>query len=184
MAGYMDLINKDSMIDRTTQLLTSFEWDLTFKTWPPAVFCPGQSIFRIRTTGIEPPKWPDNTPISAQLHGFRVIQSGLTENTGTFTINYQDFEDQSLVAFFLDWTYKSCDPATRSGYRNEDLMSDIILYRLNSSRKATKMWKCMGCLPANVNHNDAMNSDKTPIGDGTISLEVEYYEIKLLNLPG
>jgi len=180
---YMDYVTRDKIAQKTSQFLTSFDWDLEILTKPSAVYWPGDDVFKVRTSEIVPTSIiPDHSVISVEIRGFTLLQPGLTINSGDFSITLQDFEDQSILALMIDWVYKCNNPNTRSSYRREDLLMDFNLYRLNSSRKPVFQYIIKGCLPNKLDYSDPMDGTKKEIGKCTFGCKVEYFESKLLNI--
>ena len=184
MAGYMDFINRNNMKMNAQEILTSFEWDVEFTKKPAAVFWPGDDTFHIRLNSVQPPgaDGSSNQVQQAEMRGFTLIQSGLTENSGSLSMNFQDFEDQAIVAFLEDWVTKCNTRDTRRSIHKRDLIADIKVTRYNSFRKPVKEWICETCLPAQSGYGDQFTAQKALLGQCSLNLQVEYFTTHLLNL--
>jgi len=182
---YMDYVTREKMADKTSQLLTSFDWDFEI-TPPKAVYWPGDLTFKTRTFEIKPvdPFNKIDSNIRVELRGHVIIQPGLSKNDGKFNMTIQDFEDQSILALMKDWLRKCSDPETRTSFRREDLMMSMVIYRLNSSRKPVFKYVMQGIFPgSDMDYGDDMNNQKKEIGRITFGCDVEFFKTELMNLP-
>lgn len=182
MGGFMDKIKRSEMKMGYQEVLTSFEWELKFVTKPAAVYYPGDDIIAVRLKDVNLSAPSQNELMNIAMRGGHTLkQAGLTSNTGTCELVFQDFEDQAVTAFIEDWITKMNSRDTRRGAHKRDLYADITLTRLNSFRKSVKEWVMEGCLPDSGNYGDQFSSEKSPLGNVTLSLAVEWFTTKLLN---
>ena len=180
--GLMSEITRSNMRMDTQEILTSFDWELEFTHKPNAVFYPGDQTLILRLKNVSLNTDTTNSVLQAQLRGFTVIQSGLTENSGQLTLNFQDFEDQAIAAFLEDWVTKCNTRSTRRSVHKRDLYADITVRRLNSFRKAVREWRCETCLPSSGSPNDQFTAEKALLGDCSLQLMCEYIDNSFLNL--
>jgi hypothetical protein len=186
----MDYVNRAKIASDTNQFLTSYDWDIDIELGTDfKVYYPGHLTFKTRLmdiSGIEPLYRPE-TPLSAEIRGFKIHQNSFTSNIpGTITFHLQDFEDQSITGMLLDWFIKYNDPATHISYNKKAVMwKSFTAFRLNNARTPVYKIKIYNLLPSSgSNGYDAFTSNKDKLGDTQFSMEAEYYEVSLLNLPG
>jgi len=180
MDDFMSYINRANMMT-SKEILTSFDWEVKFVKIPSAVYWPGELTFQMRLKEVQLP--PDLTVDvnKTELRGYSILTPGLVTNSGQFTLNLQDFEDQSITAFLIDYVYKVNNPLTRQSLRKEDLICDVDFYRLNVSRQPVKVCKLRTCLPTAINQGDEQNTEKTPIQATSITFEAQLYWWETLN---
>lgn len=178
--GYMDFINKASM-QRKGDILSSFDWELVCITKPKACYYPGDLVIRGRTNSVDLPPDLDVENAKTEMRGYTVLSPGKVTNTGTFSINFQDFEDQAMTAFFLDLIYKTNNPLTRRSLRKEDLVSDWDFYRLNVNREPVRACRMRTCLVSGGTMGDVQDTEKAPIQKGKIDFDIQLYWWENLN---
>lgn len=178
--AYMDFINKAAMMDKK-DILSSFDWELVCTSKPKAIYWPGDLIIKGRTTSVELPADLSIENQKSEMRGITLITPGEVINSGTLTLNYQDFEDQAFTAFFLDYAYKSNNPLTRRSLRKEDLVSDWDFYRLNVNRQPVRACRMRTCLVSDGSMGDAQDTEKVNIQKGKLTFDVQLFWWENLN---
>lgn len=178
--GYMDFINQ-AQAQNKADILSSFDWELRCITKPKAVYYPGDLVIAGRTNSVDLPPDIDIENGNSDMRGYVIKTPGKAKTDGEVTINYQDFEDQAMTAFFLDYAYKSDNPFTHQSLPKEDLASDWDFYRLNVNRQPVRVCRMRTCLVSNGNMGDTQDTTKTPIQKGKITLDVQLYWWENLN---
>jgi hypothetical protein len=182
MAGFMNRINRNDIKHSNLAFLTTFEWELVITKLPPAIYYPSDDVIQVRLKSVSGLPNYENEVQETNIRGFKLIQSGLTNNGSVdITFTFADFEDQSIEAFFQDYIYKSNDPFTRKSLHRRDLMMDCELYRLNVNREPVSKWILEGGLPTSADIKDEFTSEMTLIDEKTLSVKFEYVEKILLN---
>jgi hypothetical protein len=126
-----------------------------------------------------------NNMIDVNIRGFHYLQPGLAETKPQdLTINFQDFEDQTIRVWIWDWLNKCSSLTTLASYRREDLFCDINVYQLNSSRQRVFKYAYQNCLPANITEQVSLDGDKSALGKIPLVLSAEFMLPTPLNVPG
>lgn len=185
MAEDMSYLTREKLSVRTQQALTSYDWDFKIDFTNYVGYHPDMETIQLRATDLTNVNPTLTTSVlEVKMRGYTLIQPGMTDNhvNATFGINLQDFEDQSLKAWFLDWQNKMDSLTTHKSYRREDLMVDCYVWRLNSDRQ--KVWEMhyINCLPRETSWVDDYNSDKQAVGKSTITIIAETVIPTPLNL--
>lgn len=179
----MQYVNRSEAPQNNQEILTSYEWLLTFKHKPNIVFMPQDSLFEIRLTNVDLNYSEQVSVQKSQVRGgFDVIQPGLIVTSGSCTLHFQDFEDQAIAAMIQDWCEKENNRKTHRSAHKRDLYADIILYRLNSFRKKVYQIEAQTCLPSNGTYGDTYESTKNLLGKMGLTLDFEWAQKTLLNL--
>jgi hypothetical protein len=172
-----EYIRRQNISIRNRQFLTTYDWamDVDFSQYP--FYHPNIESLRLRTkdlSGINPTL--EHNLISNTVHGYKLLQPGWTNTTANtdITLNLVDWEDQSIKYWFLDWQNKCDSITTHTGYRREDLMIDLYVWRLNSNQQ--KVWEMhyINCLPKTTQYQDTYETNnKQAVGFDGVSLAIE-----------
>jgi hypothetical protein len=180
----MDYLTRDNMAKNNLQVLTSFDWDFTINFKNTIMYHPNIDIIRLRATAVNGISYElDHTPIEVNMRGFTIQQPGLTVNKpGALTLNLQDFEDQALRIWLIDWVNRCNSPANRMSARREDLMVDMTFWQLNSNRQRVFEYKYENCLPTGSSIDDSFSSEKNVNGKISLIVQAEYIKLTPLNI--
>jgi hypothetical protein len=159
------------------QMLTSYEWGYRVVEPPQNVYLPSEEVHAPRALSIVPPPDISAGMLETQLRGFTLKQPGLSITTGDFTMTFQDFEDQEMVAFITDWLYTMSNPNDQTSAPREEMKGRIDILRLNVKREVVKTWKCEGVFPVSMDNGESMTGTKDPIGPLTVNFTAEFYKI-------
>lgn len=186
MARDMSYLNRNALVSPSNQVLTTFDWDFDI-TFPAnyAPYHPPIETIRQRILSIDGIKFiPDPVLLDIKLRGgVTMLQAGLTENKpGSLTLMLQDFEDQSMTIWALDWTKKLNDWRTRKSYRKESVYIDMTIYQLNSDREAVFQWNYMTGLLDAGEFGSPAKADKDALTGQSMTINFEYVEPIPLNL--
>lgn len=167
MLNYLSYTN---MIDGTRELLTSDKWDWEILEPPAAVYFPGMEFIKRRVNGIQGDFAThfNHSPLDGPIiRGFQVpSQPGQIQmKVADITVNFVDFEDQTMYVWLHDWAFKCCDPLTQKSYRASDLRSRNKYWRLNSLNRPVRSWVQEHCIISNYSIEEPMSSDKQAVGD-------------------
>jgi len=137
----LNYINYDTLSQERKEFLRSDLWDFEWTKPCNAVYFPGNAFVKARTKSVNPSLNSSITQLTATIRNFNIYQSvysGTTE--GTISIEYQDFEDQSIMAWLDDWREKLGDRENRYTFRKEDTCAEAKLTMFNSSRKPIRIY--------------------------------------------
>jgi hypothetical protein len=185
--SYMSYVTRDQIVGSNGQKLTTFDWDFKItKSANDEVYSPGEQLTKARISSITGipfmPEYQGNLP--TEIRGFKMIQPGFTNNYGgQCTITIEDFEDQSMTAFIMDWLWKCNNPANHASYHKKQLAWDKLeLFRLNSSREPVFKVTLYTVLPGGAGSDMSFTSDKQLQGQIQLSLDYEYFDSEFLNV--
>lgn len=179
MSMYMDYVNRDSMKNQNLQVLTTADWDFKIDygtTGNKVMYQPPEDVVHVRTKGIQGvQQLPPVSVMAIELRGFTLLQPGkVNTKPEPVSLDLQDFEDQAMVTWIWDWQNKMSNLRNLASYRREDLFCDITIWQLNSSRNPVWRYVYYNCLPDGSNFQVTLDSDKNPLGAGTVTFNSEY----------
>lgn len=172
----MDYLTHEQLSVLEQQALTSYDWDFEIDWSRYVGYHPDAKTVHMRTLEITGVDGSIQTEVKTiEMRGFTLLQAGKTQNKpADFTLSFQDFEDQSLKAWFLDWQNKMDSLATHRAYRRSDLMVDFYIYRLDSSLRRVWQWHYFNCLPNTTTYAEAFDGNKEPQGKCSVVITSEY----------
>jgi len=183
----MDYITRSQMQHKNMQVLTSFDWDYNIDFGAYVGFHPPMDQIKrcVNTiSGDCDSPLPTLDIMTVPLRGFTIHQPGLTDQgsrPGPIMMAGQDFEDQSLFAWWYDWLNRANSVQNRA-YRRESLFVDIDLWRLNSTRVRVLQIHYYDCLPAQAPYENSFNDGKAPVGQIQMTFQPEWRLVTLLNI--
>lgn len=137
----LSYINYDDLNQSGYEFLRSDLWDFQFTVPAPAVYFPGNDFVRRRMRAVTPTFNSSIGQLGAVIRGFQIWQNTYSGTTaGTITIEYQDFEDQAIMAWLDDWREKLGDRSNRFSFRKQDTVAQGELTVFNSSRVAIRKY--------------------------------------------
>ena len=174
--GNMDYIRRQNISQVRRQFLTSYDWDFLIDWKGYAFYHPDMSLLQTQIksiSGVNPTL--ETSIIETSVRGYRVQQAGWTtsDKPAPITLNFVDYEDQSLKYWFLEWQNKMDSLTTHASYRREQLMVDLYVWRLNSNRQ--KVWEMhyINCLPNGTTYTDNYEGDNKQIVGGDINIQLQ-----------
>lgn len=138
----LNYINYNTLSQERREFLRSDLWDFEWTKPCNAVYFPGNAFIKARTRSVTPTVNSQIGQMTATIRNFNIFQavySGTTE--GTISIEYQDLEDQSIMAWLDDWREKLGDREHRYTFRKEDTCAEGKLTVFNSSRKPIRIYE-------------------------------------------
>lgn len=183
-SSYMDYVNRDKMSMAGLQALTSGDWDFQIIPADTAVmYMPPMETVHVRTRGISGVNpLPPVQIMQIELRGFTLLQPGkIQTKPDPVTIDLQDVEDQAMVSWIWDWNMKMCNIQNLKSNRREDLFCDVIIWQLNSNRIPVWQYHYYDALPDGSQFQVQFDSEKSPLGSGTVTFNAEYMVPKPLN---
>jgi hypothetical protein len=145
----LNYINYATLSEEHKEFMRSDLWDIDFVIPPAAVYFPGNALLKARTQGVDPSFPGGLTELTAIIRQFTIRQTVMSGTTaGTFTINYQDREDQAISAFLDDWRDKLGGRVDRYTFRKEDTIAECRLTMYNSSRKPIRIYTLKAVQPS------------------------------------
>jgi len=183
--GFRDYRTYELAKQNNAEVETSFNWDLRFITKPTGVYLPPDVTLLVRSKSCTPPSaGVTNTPVEAEVGGgYKVRQPGMNEYTdGTFTLDVQDFIDQSVEYAFRNLLYEYDRPLDRTSKPKAECLWDADLYQLDSQDRPVKVYHMLDCLLTVMDKTDTMNSAKAQGGAITLTWTAQLYYIEQLNL--
>lgn len=175
MAEYMDSYINEAEMTSKADTLSSFDWELECTSLPKAIYFPGKLVVMGRTNSVSVPADFSVSNGDAAMRGWSSKQVGMSNNSGQLVLNFQDFEDQAVTAFCLDYYYKSNNPLTRRSLRKEDLASDWVFRHLNVNRQPVRTCYMKTCLYSNSDPGETADNQKNPIQSGSLTLDVQLF---------
>ena len=179
----LNYINYDTLAQEKREFLSSNLWDFEWTKPCNAVYFPGQEFVRARTKSVNPQFTGSIGQMSAVIRNYTIYQavfSGTTE--GTLTFEFQDFEDQSIMAWLDDWRQKLGDRSNKFAFRKEDTSAEGKLTLFNSSRKAIRTYTFRCIQPQDISttglYSPSLTSDDpTDLGSISATFHFEHAEI-------
>jgi len=185
----LNYINYDKLNQERKEFLRSDLWDFTWTKPCNAVYFPGNAFVKARTIGVNPSiNFSGTTELTATIRGFTVRQNVYSGTTsGTITIQYQDFEDQAIMAWLDDWREKLGDRENRYTFRKEDTCAEGTLTVFNSSRKAIRLYtlKCIQLSDPGISglYTPSFTSDDpSNMGDISATFSFEHCQLEWKNI--
>jgi len=182
----MDYLVREKMSVRSQQKLNAGDWDFLIDFSGYVGYHPDMEVIQVRTTaltGVNPTL--TTSIIDTPMRGFHVHQPGFTDNhaNAQFTINLEDFEDQSIKLWFLDWQNKMDSLTTHKALHRKDLMVDMYVWRLNVDRQRVWEMHYVNCLPNTTDWSDdySINRDAA-VGKSQLQVQAEMAIPTPLNL--
>ena len=181
-------LNRTNMALNNQQFLTTHDWEFEIAAWGAALYQPAENTYFCRAesiSGVQPMPQFENAVLEVNIRGFYYLQPGLVNTKpADLTINFQDFEDQTIRVWIWDWLNKMNSLTTLASYRREDLFCDINVYQLNSSRQRVFKYAYQNCLPSGVTEDVTLDSGKEALGKIPLVLSAEFMLPTPLNVPG
>lgn len=183
----LNYINYETLSEEHKEFLRSDLWDLEFIQYPAAVYFPGNTLLKARTTGCTPSFGAGLTEISAIIRQFNIRQTVISGQTnGTISVDYNDREDQAIRAFIDDWRDKLWNRQNRYTFRKEDTIATVKLTHFNSSRKPIAEF-IMYAVQLQGGADDIINKgftsdDPSNIGEYNITYSFEHYDVNWVNI--
>ena len=187
MSKMDNYLNRTQMALNNQQVLTSHDWEFEIAAWGAALYQPSETIYFCRAqsiSGVNPIPQMDQL-IDVNIRGFHYLQPGLAQTKpNDLTIQFQDFEDQTIRVWVWDWMNKMSSLTTLASYRREDLFVDVNIYQLNSSRQRVFKYAYQNCLPNNPTEEVTLDGEKSALGSIPLVLSAEFMLPTPLNVPG
>lgn len=182
----LNYINYETLSEEHKEFLRSDMWDFQFTEPAAAVYFPGNAMLRARTQAVNPQFPVGLGQMTAVIRQFTIQQTTISGTTaGTIGIDYNDREDQAIMAWLDDWRDKVGGRENRYVFRKEDTIAQGRLTVYNSSRKPIRIYNILTIQPTDVGNglNPALNSDD-PQNVGTISatFAFEHFELEWKNI--
>jgi len=182
----LNYINYETLSEEHKEFLRSDVWDFQFTEPAAAVYFPGNAMLRARTQAVNPQFPVGLGQMTAVIRQFTIQQTTISGTTaGSMGIDYNDREDQAIMAWLDDWRDKCGGRENRYVFRKEDTIANGRLTVYNSSRKPIRIYQVLTMQPTDVGNglNPALNSDD-PQNVGTISatFSFEHFELEWKNI--
>lgn len=177
----LNYINYDTLSEEHKEFLRSDVWDFQFTQPANAVYFPGNALLKARTQAVNPQFPVALGQMQAVIRQFTIQQTTISGTTaGSLSIDYNDREDQAIMAWLDDWRDKCGDREHRYTFRKEDLIAQGRLTVYNSSRKPIRIYTVMTIQPTDVGNglNPSLTSDD-PQNVGTISATFSFEHFRL-----
>ena len=193
--SFMDVMKRSKIrvVDTTSELITSYEWDFRF-TKIPQVWANGElsnetvkrymELFRCRTNSVVVPEEPQQTPVSVMIRGHQFSQPGMSNNFGQFSFVLQDFADTGIQKELIALQYAMSLPNSKGMKAPANkFFFNCELFQLDSERRMIKKWICTDCLLILANVVDTMDSSKTAVGQTSVAFSTDFYTIEYPTAP-
>lgn len=165
----LSFLNYSKMMDSTRELLTSDKWNVIFDKLPPAVYTPGEEALKFRlksVSGLGAQVFGAAPLAQVMVRGFEIPpQPGqaVMQNRNVI-LEFIDYEDQSIYAFFTDWKAKCCNPVNQWSYRAEEVRANLTFQRLNSQNVPVREYKMINAIVSQDNYDDPFSGDRQLVG--------------------
>lgn len=185
-ADGLNYINYDTISESNKEFLASDVWDFQFTQPAAAVYFPGNALLKARTISVSPQFPVALTEMTATIRQFTIRQTVISGTTaGTIGIDYNDREDQAIMAWLDDWRDKTGDREHRYRFRKEDVSAQGRVTIYNSSRKPIRVYDLltMQILDSGTLLNPPMTSDDPQnVGQTSATFSFEHYHCTFKNI--
>lgn len=182
----LNYINYNTLKEEHKEFLLSNLWNFRFSVPPAAVYYPGEQMLAARTQSVDPSFPGGLTEVSAIIRQFTIRQTVMSGTTaGSFTVQYNDREDQAIAVFIDDWRDKLGDRENRYMFRKEDTIATGILTMYNTSRKPIREYTLHAVQPGDgspVIQGSFNSDDPTNIGQYSIQFTFEHMDLTWKNV--
>lgn len=182
--GWQDDLEYNSIRNNNGEVLTSDRYQLEFVTKPIGVYFPANdAIINQRLIEVSLPGESAIEPLKIKIAHIELQQATRqTPSAGESTFKFQDFEDQSIEATFMDILNKMRDRDKLSGVHKSYYQFDYNVYQLNSSRKPVAKYVFKGCQVAAVKRPSTYNTTETTnMQEIEVTISHEYWDKVLMN---
>lgn len=182
----LNYINYDTLSEEHKEFLRSDTWDFQFTAAANAVYFPGNALLRARTQAVNPQFPVGLGQMTAVIRQFTIQQTTISGTTaGTIGIDYNDREDQAIIAWLDDWRDKCGDREHRYTFRKEDTIANGRLTIYNSSRKPLRIYSVLTMQPTDVGNglNPSLTSDDPQnVGQVSATFAFEHFRLDWRNI--
>lgn len=178
----LSYINYETISDEHKEFLRSDTWDFQFTVPAAAVYFPGNQLLRARTVSISP-QFPVNIgQMQATIRQFTILQNTISGTTsGSISFEYQDREDQAIIAWLDDWRDKLGSREHRYAFRKEDTIAQGKLTLMNSSRMPIRIYEILTMQPIDSGQGlSPMLTSDDPVDVGKISATFTFEHYRLI----
>lgn len=185
-ADGLNYINYETLSEEHKEFLRSDVWDFQFTEPAAAVYFPGNALLKARTQAVNPQFPVGLGQMTAVIRQFTIQQTTISGTTaGTLGIDYNDREDQAILAWLDDWRDKCGTRENRYSWRKEDTIAQGRLTIYNSSRKPIRIYSILTIQPTDVGNglNPSLNSDDPQnVGQVSATFSFEHYNLDWKNI--
>lgn len=182
----LNYINYETISENNKEFLRSDVWDFQFTQPAAAVYFPGNALLKARTQAISPQFPTQIGQMTAVIRQFQIQQSTISGTTaGTIGIDYNDREDQAIMAWLDDWRDKCGDRQNRYAFRKEDTVAQGRLTIYNSSRKPIREYELLTMQivdPGNGLNPSLTSDDPQNVGQISASFSFEHFNLIWKNI--
>lgn len=141
----LNYINYQSISQEHREFLRSDVWDFHWTQPPAAVYFPGNDFLKTRLQAVNPQFPTQMGQMSAVIRQIQINQATKSgTSSGTFTLDFMDFEDQAIKMWLWDWEDKCGSNEERYSFRKEDVIAEARITVMNSSRKPIMAYEVLG----------------------------------------
>lgn len=182
----LNYINYETLSEEHKEFLRSDVWDFQFTQAANAVYFPGNALLKARTQAVNPQFPVGLGQMTAVIRQFTIQQTTISGTTaGTIGIDYNDREDQAIMAWLDDWRDKCGGRENRFTFRKEDTIAMGRLTIFNSTRKPIRIYSVLTMQPTDVGNglNPSLNSDDPQnVGQISATFSFEHFHLDWKNI--
>lgn len=150
-------------IRNVSEVMTVYQWDLQFASFPKAVASPPSSEdLNLRCYSSSIPK-KTNQSITISIRGHSIKVPGpIDEGGNQITLTFIETADMSITKFIKDWREACTETKTGKHNKVEDVKCDILLFLLNRQDEPVWKYKLIGCFLEDYEAGGELTGDPSP----------------------
>ena len=180
----MGRINRDQIKNSNRELLDAYNWSIQITKFPGAVYNPGTDLIDLRANAVtvNSEELLATNILKIEHRKFPINQPGVASKGGSVTLDFTDFEDQSITGWLTDYVSKHSNKYDSRTIPKGGLLIDLELFELNTQRKAVRKITCESGLIQSANIDFTMGSESAPKQKQTVTFVFEFMVVELLNI--
>lgn len=181
-----DFLNWHKMSAINEEKIRADLWKLEFIRKPAAIPFPPDEYIQSRLTAYDFSAQDDNTIVETVIRGFSILQTAPPGQTsGSLSLQFEDFSDQTLTYCFREWKRGCGDYATRMSLPQSALTADIAITITDVNKVPIRVIRMYGVLPEGIPFGEHGGGDGNDVlGTLSVNLRFAYWEREILNVNG
>lgn len=182
--GYMGFVQYERLNGNNRDFLWTHMWDIEIPTPPRVVAWPGIDIIRhrLQEVSLEISQEAMATQ-EIEIRGFKLIQSGGYDSSGSITLRFIDFEDQFIFHMYQDFMQAIGANRFKFHFRKEDFMIPIInIYFLNATRQPVRRYSLLGVVFTGGEVNTEMTTSPSDVrANVALNFRFQHHTVTIMN---
>lgn len=174
-----DFLNWEKMASINDEKLRADMWKLEFTKKPAAIPFPPDDYINARLTSYDFQAMDDPQVIESNIRGYSIVQTAPPGQTsGTLSLQFEDFSDQSLTYCFREWKRGCGDYATRTSLPKQAVTANIEIYITDVNKVLVRTLKMYDCVIESCpfgEHGSGDGNDTLGTGMG-LQIRFAYWE--------